>query len=245
MGCSRGKLSCPMTRALNRRWSVATLSFAVASSSCIVPTDAGSGMYAYLGVIPSMSQDAIDVYRGIDDFGMTLNNVRVALTREDGSLAFDSTIAITPGQDSIVLELVVGMKLARERMEAIVELRDEALVVFSGKEPVELQRGGGARATTPMIVLDYTGPGALARVIEMNPRDTSIARKSALTYIAAPRDAWGQAIPNVPVSWTLSDPTAGDITTDGVFTPRGRGETWVIARLPTGLRDSAKVVVAK
>ena len=233
-----------MPIALNRRWSVATLSLAVAAASCTTPTDAGSGLYAYVGILPSMSQEAIDVYRGIDEFGMQLNNVRVALTREDGSLMYDSTIAVTPGQDSIVLELLVPMKVANELVAALVELRDSSLVVFSGSEPVELRRGG-SNAVTPMIVMDYTGPGALARMIDMSPGDTTIAPKSQLSFSAAARDAYGSALRGVPVSWAISDPTAGDIDSTGVFRPRARGETWVIARLPTGLRDSVHVSVAR
>ncbi|HYC50638.1 MAG TPA: hypothetical protein VEB19_05945 [Gemmatimonadaceae bacterium] len=190
-----------------------------------------------------MSQEAGEVYRQIDDFGLRLNNVRVALTADDGSFLYDSTIAITPGQDSIVLELIVPMTQARRTVSAHVELRDSALVVFSGAEMVELRRGGASSAT-PMVVLDYTGPGALARGIDLNPRDTTIAPKSTVGFAAAARDAYGDALRNVPVSWTVSDPTAGSITAEGVFTPKGRGETWVIARLPTGLRDSAKVAVS-
>ena len=234
-----------MPIALNRRWSVATLSLAVAAASCTSPTETSPGLYAYLGILPSLSQDAIEVYRGIDDFGFRVNNVRVAITRQDGSLMYDSTIAVAPGQDSLVLELLVPMRVSNELVAAVVELRDSSLVVFSGMEPVELRQGGGARAIAPIILLDYTGPGALARVIDMSPGDTAITPKSTVSFTAGARDAYGASLSNVPVSWSLSDATAGEIDNAGTFRPRGRGQTWVIARLPTGLRDSVQVTVGR
>ena len=225
------------------RLPLATLSLCVALTSCVVPTGTEARLSAYLGIMPAMSDSASAVLGEIGAFGLELNNVRVALTRDDGSLLYDSTIAIAPGQDSIVLELSVPLSQAREFVSAHVELRDSALVVFSGSESVELRRGGSP-SVTPMIVLDYTGPGALARVIDMNPRDTTITPKSGISFSAAARDAYGESLRNVLVSWSLSDPTAGDIDAQGYFRPRGQGETWVIAKLPTGLRDSARVAIS-
>jgi hypothetical protein len=244
MGSVGGQLSSTMPIALHRCWSVATLSFAVATASCTTATDAGSGLYAHIGILPSMSQEAVGVYSGIDDFGFQVTAMRVVLTRENGTFLYDSTIAISPGQDSLVLELLVPLQDAKELVDARVELRDTAVTLFSGSERVELRKGG-ANVVSPVIMLDYTGPGALAQMIDMSPRDTTIAPKSQIIFTAAARDAYGVALRNVPVSWTLSDPTTGQIDASGNFVPRGRGETWVIARLPTGLRDSAKVVVAR
>ena len=208
-----------------------------------MPTATDARLSAYLGIMPSMSDEATRVFERIDDFGMQLNNVRVELTRLDGSSVYDTTVAIAAGQDSIVLELEVPLTESRELISARVELRDSTLVVFEGSESVELRRGGSPKVT-PMIVLDYTGPGALARLIDMSPRDTTIAPKSGIDFTAAARDAYGSTVGNVRVLWSLSDPTAGDIDAEGNFRPKGRGETWVIARLPTGLRDSARVAVA-
>ena len=225
------------------RHSLATLSLCVALTSCMVPTGTETRMSAYLGIMPAMSDSARATLQEIDSFGLELNNVRVALTREDGSFLYDSTIAIVAGQDSIVLEVIVPLSQARELVSALVELRDSALVVFSGSESVELRRGGSP-SVAPLIMLDYTGPGAFARMIEMSPRDTTIAPKSGISFSAAARDAYGASLRNVPVSWSLSDPTAGEIDEQGYFRPRGQGETWVIAKLPTGLRDSARVAVS-
>jgi hypothetical protein len=208
-----------------------------------MPTATDARLSAYLGIMPSLSAEATEVFDRIDDFGMQLNNVRIALTRLDGSFVYDTTVALVAGQDSLVLELAVPLTESRELISARVELRDSALVVFEGSENVELRRGGSPRVT-PMIVLDYTGPGALARLIDMSPRDTTIAPRSGLNFTAAARDTYGSAVRDVRVLWSLSDPTAGDIDAEGNFRPKGRGETWVIARLPTGLRDSARVAVA-
>jgi hypothetical protein len=222
---------------------LATLCLGVASTSCIVPTGTDARLSAYLGIIPAMSQDAARIYSGIDDFGMAVNNLRVAITRESGAILYDTTIALAPGQDSVVLEFLVPLTQAKELVAAHVELRDSAIVVFGGSESVELQRGG-APSVTPVIELDYRGPGALARAIDLTPRDTTIAARTSLGFLATALDGYGAPLRNVQVAWSVSDPTKGTIGLDGVFQPKGRGETWVIARLPTGLRDSARVAVS-
>lgn len=66
-----------------------------------------------------------------------------------------------------------------------------------------------------------------------------------MEYTARLYDTDGLDVPAENLVWSVADAMQDHISTSGVFTPKGAGETWVIARLPNGVRDSAHVLVRK
>jgi fibronectin-binding autotransporter adhesin len=206
------------------------------------PAGPKSGLRALVGLSPTFSKAATDIYRNLVSFELAVNNIRVRFARVNGEIALDTTVAVVPGQDSIVLELAVTLESGQEVLEALIELRDGELVLFSATQTVTA-RAGLPSAPPPPIELEYSGPGATAVSLDVDP-DTTISARDSLSFRPVARDANNQVQANLILNWSLSDATMGEVTAAGLFRPSGkRGAVTVTAELPTGIQGSATVSV--
>lgn len=201
----------------------------------------GRGGSALIGFAPVFSQAAAEIYRSLVNFGLAVNNIHVRLEHANGTTAKDSVVILSGGQDSVVIELSVTLNSSTELLGAKIELRDGTTVLFSGTEDINA-RAGGLPASTPPINLAYTGPGASAKTFVVGPADATVFTTDSVTFTASAKDANGQNVPDIVVGWSVKDAARGSVDNAGKFKPSaGRGATYVLAKLPSGLRDSGHV----
>jgi hypothetical protein len=207
------------------------------------PTDPGATGFGRVAFAPSLSAAASEVLPRLVTFGLELDNVRLRLTRPDGELVADTTVALGADDDEIRIDLRVPLKSGEERMEALLELRDGETVLFSGTLSL-LVRAGATLERPPELEVDYVGPGASAVSLSINPSAVSILSSDSVDFTATAVDATEQPVPVVAIAWSVKDALRGLVSAAGRFNPLpGRGETYVIARLPTGVKDSAHITI--
>jgi hypothetical protein len=231
---------------LSRRATLLIGALAVASSlTCTEASTAPgkSGLRAVVGFSPVFSKAAEEVYRTLAAFDLNVNNVRVVLERENGEIALDTVIAVTPDQDSVVLQVSVELEGTQETLDASIDLRAGTLVLFSGTQTVTVRIGIPA-PPPPSVELVFTGPGASATTLDVQP-DTTITGTESITMRPVARDANDQPVTELALVWSINNSALGSVTQEGVFVPSGqRGTATITAKLLGGLEGSAQVVIA-
>ena len=209
-----------------------------ADNSLTGPT---SRLRAVVQFFPSFTDAAADVLRRLTAFQLQLDNLHLVLKYQDGTVAKDTVIAIGPNDESISIELAVPLDAPEELLKAYLDLRDGEQVLFSGTQQIRARRGG-LSDTPPPLPLAYSGPGAAAVDMTVAPHDTTIVSTDSVDMRATAADAGGQPVSNLLIAWSVKDPANGSVSDAGRFRPSiPRGNTWVIARLPNGVADSARV----
>ena len=204
-------------------------------------------LLARLGFAPAFSKAASEIFSSLQTFGLEVNNIRVHLEHSNGQTAKDTIIAITPGQDSVVIEMAVRLDGSAELLNALIELRDDNVVLFSGTQIIAARAGGSnSSSNPPVITLEYAGPDAVATSLTVAPKDTAIIVGDSVAFRPLAKDKDGKSVSNLVLSWSVKDALRGAVSATGVFrasTDGGRGSTFVIARMLSGLKDSARINV--
>ena len=109
---------------------------ALALLAGVTCTDAGltgpSPLRAAVSFAPSFSRAALEIYRNLAAFEFSPDNVHLRLVRANERVAVDTVAALTPGQDSLVLDLSVPLEKSPEVLVANIEIRDGTQVLFLG-----------------------------------------------------------------------------------------------------------------
>ncbi|HYC50739.1 MAG TPA: hypothetical protein VEB19_06510 [Gemmatimonadaceae bacterium] len=214
----------------------------VAGVTC---TDGGltgpSSLRAALSLAPSFSRAALDIYRNLASFEFSPDNLHLRLLRTNETVVIDTVVALTPGQDSVVLNLGVTLEKSPETFQAKIDIRDGTQVLFSGTQTI-VAHAGTTAPTPPPIELEYAGPGSEVVALDVSP-DTTIFVSDSVAMRAVGFASNEQVVNDLALEWSLNDATMGSISGTGVFRPAKRGTAIVTATLPTGVAGSATVSV--
>ncbi|MFL5606044.1 MAG: beta strand repeat-containing protein, partial [Gemmatimonadaceae bacterium] len=227
------------------------VAIAVGAVTCTdAPTapSARRGAAAHLGVSPTFSPTAARAYGALASMGIVVTQVHIALTAADGRLALDTTIQFPADQDLLTISLPVEITGAEETFTALIELLDATgLKLFAQTQLVTARAAALPGETPPLITLEYVGPGKNARTVTVSPSDLSVSPTTAQSVTATAVDASGDAVTDLLVSWTSSDPTLATVvgtgTTASVTALGRRGTVTITATTPTGITGSARVNV--
>lgn len=87
-------------------------------------------------------------------------------------------------------------------------------------------------------------PGPIV-ALEIAPLDPTVQPYTQVQFRALAYDAWDNLYTNAPISWTVSDPTAGTISADGLFTAGSRVGTYtdIIQAESAGVTATTGVVI--
>ena len=206
-------------------------------------TGPDGGLRGRVGILPSLTAAASQIYQNLVVFGLELDNVHLQLKRRSGELVKDTVIVIGDNTDEIRVEITVQLRSSEELLDALVELRDGTEVLFSGTQQI-IARSGQSGADRPPLEVNYTGPGSTAATLSVSPADRTIFTTDSIDFTAAALDVNEQSVPVVAIAWSVEDAARGTITATGRFKPsQSRGTTRVIAKLPTGLTAFANVSI--
>ena len=206
-------------------------------------TGPDGGLRGRVGILPSLTAAASQIYQNLVTFGLELDNVHLQLKRRSGELVKDTVIAIGDNTDEIRVEITVQLRSSEELLDALVELRDGTEVLFSGTQQI-IARSGQSGGQGPALEVNYIGPGSTAATLTVSPADQTLFTTDSVDFIATALDANEQSVPVVAIAWSVEDAARGTITATGRFKPsQSRGTTRVIAKLPTGLTAFANVSI--
>jgi hypothetical protein len=207
------------------------------------PTASSADRLGKLDVAPALTAAASDAYHNLLVFGLELDNVRLQLKRQSGEVVTDTAITLSVDQNEVRIDIVVPLRASEERMRATVELRAANIVFFSGAQDIVV-RSGQPTSPPAAISLDYVGPDAAATTLSVAPSIVSLLTSDSVAFLATALDANQQPVTLQAVDWSIRDAALGAVNPAGLFKPALlRGETFVVAKLPTGLKDSARVSI--
>ena len=163
-------------------------------------------------VVPAYSRESVALFQSAAASGLVIDNARLRLTRLTGEAARDVTVPIAPGQDSLVINMVVPITGSQELFTALLELRQGEQVLFSGTALVLAI--AGAPPLTPAIPLIYVGP--VSQVVSQLVLVTSglsgiVGQLLSQPVVVQALTAAGDPVAGVPINWTAvaGDPQLG------------------------------------
>lgn len=229
--------------------SLATLIAALGVASCgdgpstAAHPSLGAGRVARVGFAPVFSAAARATAARLADFGITFDRVRVVIVRPPSDTVKDTTIAFSPGQPDVTLDLSVEVRMDGETFGASVDYANASGVLFHGEGTVRAH-APDVPAPPQQIQVTYAGPGANVAHIAVSPKTSSVVLPSTVNFTVTAVDANNAPVPNVPVSWSTSDASIATISNSGTLTTAGkRGTVTVTATTPTNISDNASVTV--
>lgn len=177
----------------------------------------------------------------INEYHLTFSRI------PSGDVALDTIVPVEPGAATHELDIAVPLLELSERLSlelrAVERTPDGVVVVlFSAVSEVEATAGQVARSASA-VELEYSGPGAGATEIGVEPRGRTLVPGASAPFSSTVLDEAGTAIEGVPLAWEAEDPSVASVSPDGVVTAGSPGSTRVTATTPTGLSASAPLHV--
>lgn len=189
---------------------------------------------------PAQGDALAEAFDRVDRFRL---QVRRAAT---GELLLDTTIQVTPGQDSYDLSVDVETLTAGEAVLVTLTAMEGDTELFQAENiPVTAVSEGTPTADTPApteIDLTYTGPGATASSVVLEPGQVVLGPGGGAELAAAVLDQNDAVIAGVPIAWSTTAEAVVAVA-DGVLTGIADGAAEVVATTPTGLEARSWVYV--
>ncbi len=174
---------------------------------------------------------------------LDVDNVHIVLKRQDGTVALDTIVVFPAGVDEVTLQATVTLRAATEQFSAAIQLRSGATVLFEGTQTVDAKAGVATTQPIP-VTTHYTGPGATATKVTINPRTVPLGSGATAQLTAIVTDAAGAAIAGVPATWTSSDPSVATVSATGLVTSLNkRGTSSISIKILSGLTDAVPATV--
>lgn len=178
-----------------------------------------------------------------------VSTARITVVRQDdGTVSFDSTIAIAAQSDSIDLSLTIAVLSVSDTLLLNLVLTAPAgdTVFVGGPIPAIANTGGSSSTPAIEIPLDYVGAGSNARAVTILNPDTVLTPRDTLLLEAAALDSLGQPIVGTPIFWMSLDSTVlrvPDVGVGRVFSTGTSGDGLIVAELLTGPADTVLITV--
>jgi hypothetical protein len=213
--------------------SAAGVLFAVA---CNEPAGTGGLRLGQLAVRPVFSPATA---AGL--FNLAVDRVRITILRPPAQVALDTAVFFPSGASQLEVRLKVPLATPRELFTVTLQLFAGPTLLFTGTRSVEISE---AVSVAPPIPLQYVGPGRELTTLRIEPRDSVLMPGSRFTFLVG---GWAgdRPIEAFYVAWRTSNPAVATVDPKGTLqAPQGRGQVFLHAVTPTGVRDSTRVSFA-
>jgi hypothetical protein len=221
---------------------------AVTTLASCVDVSSPSGARRSLAIIPRFSESASLAAATMAQAGVAYNSVRIVIIRPSSTppdTLKDTTLVFGPASPEVTLELAVAA-VPSEELLAAVQFKQDGTVIFSGSASVRAVSAAIAAAATPVEVeVNYTGPGSTAATLSVTPGGGLFSANATTQFNVIAFDASNIQVINVPIFWSVSDPTKATISSNGLLTPTGtRGTIDVTATAANGVSKTVTVQLA-
>lgn len=197
----------------------------------IGPGGPGVGSLAVAPVLPSAALAP----------ALVLAGVRVVVSHPGADTLRDFTVALAPDQDSLVVRVPLLLPAGGDSLTVgLTYLSQAAVRLFAGQRTGFFTPGSPAPFQVPLL---YVGPGVSAASLQILPSDTSVTVGSIVSYTVTATDTAGALVPDVYVTWGVSDPTALISALGILVAPLTPTQVQVTAVTPSGITGSARLVV--
>ncbi len=177
--------------------------------------------------------------------GLVVDQARVTIVRPPSDTLARRSFSFAPGDTALAARIEVSVQGSGETFDAWIELLAGGAVVFSGTQPVYVVPGPPVSGTPPVeIPVSYVGPGTQIAALAIDPPTAALLFGGQQQFTVTATDSQQQAVASFYAGWRSSDP-AHVVDAQGRLTAGNvRGAFWVFAQTPTGVRDSARVMVS-
>jgi len=210
--------------------------------TCDAPTNPGRRGTAYIAVAPVFSRDALGSFSGL-----AVDQVRITVIRPPSDTLARVTIPFSVDSTSITARVPVDVTGSEDLMviiEMLAGAGGAAQVVFTGTQTVTAVQGLANPPPAAAVPVTFVGPGTQVATLQIQPRDSGTIFGATVPFRVTAFDSQSTAVPQFYVSWSTSS-AAHTINALGEFVAGNtRGTVWVIARTPTGIRDSTRITIS-
>ncbi|MDH4044993.1 MAG: Ig-like domain-containing protein, partial [Gemmatimonadota bacterium] len=214
--------------------------FAVAAllGSCGDQTAPRQPVVGHFGLAPRFEADAAGI--------VPLARGRFILTRiADGTVAKDTIVEFSTGQDSVDLALSVLLNEPNEVFQLRIALISPAGDTVFRAGPVEVSPVSSGTPPLIPITLVYTGIGANAGAVDITSPLTALVAGDTVEMVAVALDSSLAPIPGTPIGWRSLNPTIAAVpdVAAGRVVGLARGTARIVAELLTGPADTVGLSV--
>lgn len=118
----------------------------------------------------------------------------------------------------------------------------DGIVAYKSSQNVAIKPGDNPGVAAPVFV--YAAPDAGIKALHVSPPSLSMNAGTTASLSVTGTGADGQPIPPLRIGWTARDPSVATVDDDGgVHAGAFQGSTWIVARTPNNVADSALVAV--
>jgi hypothetical protein len=185
---------------------------------------------AQLALAPRFSTQAAAIYRSLASFAVTLDNVHIVVRAAPsgdalGALLADTTVAFPATANEITIGVNLAISGSEQPVVATVELRSGTTAYFQGAQSLVAKTGETTGTAEPVEML-YVGPGSATASLVITPtvlsQAVTLAPSSSFTFAVQAFDQEHHLVSDLPVTWSVSDPSLATVTQDGVLTSSGK-----------------------
>ncbi len=252
IGHSPGDCNRPMIRSMNRwigshstrvRWlrRVALVAGCLGAFGC--GDGGGTGpndKRATLSIQPTFAPDI-----NFQAFAnLVVDRVRFRLVRLPLETLVDTVLDFPADSNRIALRVAVPLRATTEELDATLDLFDGDLLLFTGKQRIEVAEGINVFPVAA-IPVNFVGPGQDITDLLILPRDTVLSLGSGFGFSVIASKGGILVDPPVYLSWESSNPVLAPVSLIGeVQAPTQRGSVLLRVTTPSGARDSTVVTFA-
>lgn len=163
------------------------------------------------------------------------DQARIQLLRGT-NVIYDQVHPLPPGETETRVRIQVDLQGDRESLMLVLQLMEGAQVVFSGSQPVVMNRGETAMAEMVVSIPVAT--------VQISPRAPTVNTGATTQLSAATFDAAGNVLADRAVAWASSDISKATVSNTGLVTGVAAGSAFIVAA-SEGKRDSVQVTVTR
>ena len=210
-----------------------------------ITCDAPSGLgrhAAQISIAPDFSSLNLGRFAGL-----TIDQVRLIAIRPGPPAETLKTETFPFHVDSTQIAINFSVEVSgTEQLEIVYELLAGTQLMFTASQMVTATAGQTTPPPATPVTPVFVGPGSNAGSLIISPRDSGTGFGGTIPFTVTATDSSSNPVASFYVSWSTSGAAASGHAINGAGEFRAgnsRGQMWVHAETPTGIKDSTTVSV--
>lgn len=172
---------------------------------------------------------------------LVVGGIRVVVSHPGADTLRDFVVPLAVDQDSLVLRVPLLLPADGDSLTVgLTYLSQASGPLFAGQRTGFFSPGAAVPIQVPLV---YVGPGATTATLQILPSDTSVTIGSIVPYTVTATDGQGLPVPDVYVTWSVTDPSVAISALGILVAPLVPAQLQVTAVTPTGIRGTTSLTV--